>query len=780
MLSKVFRGQNLIWLMILLGQIHGYKSCIQKERSALFELKKYMISVAQEGKSNYVLPTWTNDTKSDCCRWDEVKCNRSSGRVTEISFGFMYIKENSLLNLSLLHPFEEVRGLDLYGNEFGGLFDAVEGYKSLRKLRNLEILDFSFNEFNSSIFPFLNSATSLTKLLLLMNNMDGPVPFKELRDLTNLKLLDMSWNRFNGSIPVKGSSLLVTELSLLKNLKALGLRGICKFKNLQELNLSYNKLVGHFPLCLTSLTGLRVLDLSSNQLTGTIPSSLGNLESLEYLSLFDNNFQGFFSLGSLANLSELRNIGRILPHLQYMNLAKNNFQGNLPASLGNIGQGLRSLESLLMLDISNNNLTGVIPHWIGELQQLYVLLLSNNSLEGEIPISLFNISFLKLLDLSANMLSGDIPPRINTRRSLLLLLQDNNFSKGISDTLLQNVSILDLRNNRLSGNIPEFISTQNINILLLGRNNFTGHIPHQVCGLSNIHLLDLADNGLSGSIPSCLSNISFGSRKEDDTSGDYDFSIGYGNGVTIFRSSLVHRGNNIGAYFQSLVVLDEFIMDYSTGVHTKIEFATKHRYDSYMGGNLLELCGLDLSQNEFSGEIPVELGGLLKLHALNLSHNYLTGEIPRSFSGLKTVESLDLSFNRLHGEIPPQLSELNNLGVFNVSYNNLSGFIPQGGHSITFDARSYFGNPFLCGKPSNKSCNSNNIQEPDNEVLEDDEDTIDMVSFYWSLTAAYVTILVVVLASISFDSPWSRAWFNMVDAFLVKVRICSGKSTLWC
>lgn len=71
--------------------------------------------------------------------------------------------------------------------------------------------------------------------------------------------------------------------------------GICKLKNMQELDLSENKIVGQFPLCITSMTGLRILDLSSNQLIGNVPSALGNLESLEYLSLFDNNFEGLLT-----------------------------------------------------------------------------------------------------------------------------------------------------------------------------------------------------------------------------------------------------------------------------------------------------------------------------------------------------------------------------------------------------------------------------------------------------------------------------------------------------
>ncbi|KAK1570513.1 hypothetical protein Q3G72_002956 [Acer saccharum] len=80
--------------------------------------------------------------------------------------------------------------------------------------------------------------------------------------------------------------------------------GICKFKNLVELNLRGNNFEGHLPPCVNNLTILRALDLSFNQLTGNIPS-LNLLTSLEYLSLQDNNFEGLFSFGSLANLSQL-------------------------------------------------------------------------------------------------------------------------------------------------------------------------------------------------------------------------------------------------------------------------------------------------------------------------------------------------------------------------------------------------------------------------------------------------------------------------------------------
>lgn len=92
--GKVFLVQNLLWVILLLmGQLHGYKSCINREMKGFFELKKYIVSITREEQYDFVLPTRTNDTTSDCCRWKGVECNRISGRVTEIIFGGLSLKK---------------------------------------------------------------------------------------------------------------------------------------------------------------------------------------------------------------------------------------------------------------------------------------------------------------------------------------------------------------------------------------------------------------------------------------------------------------------------------------------------------------------------------------------------------------------------------------------------------------------------------------------------------------------------------------------------------------
>ena len=62
-----------------------------------------------------------------------------------------------------------------------------------------------------------------------------------------------------------------------------------------------------------------------------------------------------------------------------------------------------------MLDVSNNNLSGVLPHQLGKLQMLELLNLSHNQFSGSIPSSFASMVSLSTLDVSYNNLEGPVP-----------------------------------------------------------------------------------------------------------------------------------------------------------------------------------------------------------------------------------------------------------------------------------------------------------------------------------------------------------------------------------
>lgn len=79
--------------------------------------------------------------------------------------------------------------------------------------------------------------------------------------------------------------------------------------------------------------------------------------------------------------------------IQELNVSNNSLEGSLQAEV-------RNLQNLIVLNLSNNNFTGV-PAEIGQLKNLEVLNLSNNNLTG-LPNELGNLSNLKVLNLKGN------------------------------------------------------------------------------------------------------------------------------------------------------------------------------------------------------------------------------------------------------------------------------------------------------------------------------------------------------------------------------------------
>ncbi|KAK4835648.1 hypothetical protein QYF36_012459 [Acer negundo] len=337
--------------------------------------------------------------------------------------------------------------------------------------------------------------------------------------------------------------------------------------------------------------------------------------------------------------------------------------------------------------------------------------------------------------------------------------------------------MLDLRDNEFSGSISIPIDgLGNPEFLLLGGNHLEGTIPHELCKFNNLRILDLSRNRFNGTIPSCFTNIltwvsgNFSMEIINSVAlliGDislfYDFTLGIGmfcvNKYTIGTFDL-RIGYSVASYNFTLAFEQVDSTVESSTPETEIDFVSKNRYESYKGRILGYMLGIDLSSNELTGDIPTDIGNLQQIIAMNLSRNFLSGSIPESFSNLTNIESLDLSHNKLSGRIPPQLTQLNRLGTFNVSFNNLSGPVPNTRQFGTFVESSYGGNPSLCGPQINKSCGSSEPTIPPStpsgagEEEEDDESAIDMVSFYWSLFASYVTTVMASVLILWLNSYW--------------------------
>ena len=117
-------------------------------------------------------------------------------------------------------------------------------------------------------------------------------------------------------------------------------------------------------------------------------------------------------------------------------------------------------------------------------------------------------------------------------------------------------------------------------------------------------------------------------------------------------------------------------------------------------GDLTYLGYLGLNDNQLTGNIPSELGKLTNLRGLALSNNQLSGNIPASLGSLTKLTSLYLSSNQFTGSVPSELGNLVNLESLNIHNNPLSGSLPVSLVNLTsLQNFSFFGTS-LCEPPT--------------------------------------------------------------------------------
>ncbi|RWR74161.1 putative leucine-rich repeat receptor-like protein kinase isoform X2 [Cinnamomum micranthum f. kanehirae] len=609
-------------------------------------------------------------------------CELTALRVLDLSLN--KINDHSIPkcwgNLSSLEK------LDLSDNKLKSPFNSLTGFCELRHLHHLDVRR---NSYVGSIPQCFGNMNYLRILFLSGNQFTGTIPSSIFKNMTNLMIISASHNQFNDSISFSTFANLseLAHIDLSDNVR-LEVQTehphwvpTFQLESLLLSNCTLNKRGGNgIPTFISTQRSLKTLDLSHSFLKGTIPSWLLDNLTVGSLILRGNLLKGPFPQSTRRNNSMLNEL----------DVSDNKIFGELPSNMDTL------FPNLIVFNMSKNELQGTIPVSISKLQTLQMLDLSQNNLSGEMPHGLIsrNNTSLEYLRLSNNKLHGNILSKFSNMTELVVLLLDNNgFTGTIASNMLSSPSlkILDLSKNNLSGFIPSWLSfLMNLAILHLDGNFFNGPIPSEVCQMQNLHILDLSNNKISGSIPSCLPNISSWMK---EISIDVDISVEI-------------------LYFRMLYSLDG--TNYARSINTRVTtiLTTKGMILTYEGLPLSLMTIIDLSLNQLTGNIPSQMGHLKTLHSLNLSDNFLSGPIPESFQNLESIESLDLSHNKIVGTIPPQMVQLYKLSAFNVSSNNLSGAIPNEKQFLTFNESSYTANPHLCGPPLQRSCSCNNSSQP--------------------------------------------------------------------
>ncbi|KAH1084005.1 hypothetical protein J1N35_023766, partial [Gossypium stocksii] len=397
-----------------------------------------------------------------------------------------------------------------------------------------------------------------------------------------------------------------------------------------------------------------------------------------------------------------------------------------------------NLSKLQALELRGNKISGRIPNSLIKCKELTFLSLYNNSLEGSIPMEIGNLTKLESLLLDENNLKGTIPKCIGNLRSSLTVvhLGNNNFHGQIPESFAKGCMLKDfsINNNELEGSLPRSLGNyEGLNLLDVGNNNLNDTFPSWLGNLDQLQILILRSNRFYSKIDSFDITVSLTKLRIIDLSHN-NFS-GY-LPMPFFEHMHAIRdeyGKKVDPnYMREVKITKDAIgtveVNYANGLSVTAK-GLEIKFESLLPIWMV----IDLSSNQFRGEIPKILGELHLLIVLNLSHNCLIGPIPSSLGNLSELESLDLSSNKLEGRIPTELKNLGFLEVLNLSQNNLRGPIPQGKQFDTFNNDSYMENLDLCGLPLSKNCDT----DEETPAKFDRDDDGDELNWKFSILMGY-------------------------------------------
>lgn len=300
------------------------------------------------------------------------------------------------------------------------------------------------------------------------------------------------------------------------------------------------------------------------------------------------------------------------PRVVELRLGGNNIKGEIPTILGlltelqaldlkynydvsgNIPHALYDLRALRVLNLRFTSVTGSLSEKIGQWTEMDSLSLRTSPwphraiektpnqavMTGELPKEIGQLTKLTFLDLGRQKFSGTLPEELGNCVSLQELdIENNNFSGPLpsSITKLTQLHSLFAQNNKISGELPEGMGKMTaLEYLDLDDNQIEGALPVDLVQLPRLRQLDLANNRLTGELP-----VELGQAKR------------------LFTIQL--QGNQLEGDFRPVIV------------------------PLLQSG---EMFYIDLSNNNFTGEVPSQPKWPAKHTRLYLKGNRITGEVP--------------------------------------------------------------------------------------------------------------------------------------------------------
>ncbi|BBH03990.1 Leucine-rich repeat protein kinase family protein [Prunus dulcis] len=216
----------------------------------------------------------------------------------------------------------------------------------------VSVVELSNNEITGEIFPNFSALTALSHLDLSTNTLSGALP-EDLSKCHSLKYLNLSHNIIDSELNLNG------------------------LNQLEVLDLAVNRFNGDLQMSFPGIcNNLVVANISENNLTGRIDHSFDDCLKLQYLDLSANYFSGEIWNG--------------FTKLREFSVAENYLSGTILPSI------FTNNCSLVVLDLSENDISGGVPAEISKCQRLVILNLWGNNFTGSIPSEIEGFPVCKL------------------------------------------------------------------------------------------------------------------------------------------------------------------------------------------------------------------------------------------------------------------------------------------------------------------------------------------------------------------------------------------------